>query len=41
MLWDWNGLGLPDVLGAMRVKYTKEEFAEFYKRAMEIQLRTK
>ncbi|WP_103070377.1 hypothetical protein [Aquimarina sediminis] len=40
MLWEWRGLGLPDVLGAMRVKYNKEEFAEFYNRAMEIELRT-
>ncbi|NMM48903.1 hypothetical protein [Marinigracilibium pacificum] len=41
MLWDWGGLGLSDVLAAMRVKYNKEQFADFYKRAMEIQLRTK
>lgn len=40
MLWDWSGLGLSDVLGAMRVNYTKEQFADFYNRAMEIQLRT-
>jgi hypothetical protein len=39
MLWDWVGLGLPDVLAAMRVKYSKEEFRDFYKRAMEIELR--
>lgn len=41
MLWDWCGLGLPDVLAAMKVKYTKEQFSDFYNRAMEIQLRTK
>ena len=41
MLWDWGVLGLSDVLGAMRVKYNKEEFVDFYNRAMEIQLRTK
>ncbi len=41
MLWDWCSLGLSDVLGAMRVKYSKEQFADFYNRAMEIQLRTK
>ncbi|MBL3656132.1 hypothetical protein [Fulvivirga sediminis] len=41
MLWDWGGLGLADVLAAMRVKYNKAQFAEFYKRAMEIEVRTK
>lgn len=40
MIWDWGGLGLSDVLAAMRVKYNKKQFADFYKRAMEIQLRT-
>ncbi len=40
MLWDWVSLGLSDVLGAMKVKYNKEQFSDFYKRAMEIQLRT-
>ncbi|MGG6231513.1 DUF7079 family protein [Tenacibaculum sp. SDUM215027] len=39
MLWDWFSLGLPDVLAAMRVKYNEKEFADFYKRAMEIELR--
>jgi len=39
MLWDWAGLGLLDVLSAMRVKYGKEQFADFYQRAMEIELR--
>lgn len=41
MLWEWGSLGLSDVLGAMRVKYDKEQFADFYNKAMEIQLRTK
>jgi hypothetical protein len=41
MLWEWGRLGLMDVLCAMRVKYTKKEFADFYHRAMEIQLRSK
>ena len=39
MLWDWISLGLFDVLSAMRVKYNKNEFIEFYNRAMEIELR--
>jgi hypothetical protein len=39
MLWDWVNLGLLDVLSAMRVKYNKAEFEEFYFRAMEIELR--
>lgn len=38
-LWEWQFLGLTDVLAAMRVKYTKRQFEEFYKRAMEIQWR--
>ncbi len=41
MLWDWFSLGLQDVLAAMRVKYNDEEFADFYKRAMDIELRGK
>lgn len=41
LLWEQGGLGLSDVLGAMRVKYDKEQFAEFYNKAMEIQLRKK
>ncbi|AZJ35225.1 hypothetical protein [Tenacibaculum singaporense] len=40
MLWDWFSLGLPDVLAAMRVKYNEKEFTDFYKRAMEIELRS-
>ncbi len=39
MLWDWCGLGLPNVLGAMRVKYNTEQFGDFFIRAMEIELR--
>jgi hypothetical protein len=39
MLWDWCSLGLQDVLSAMNAKYNENEFADFYKRAMEIELR--
>jgi hypothetical protein len=39
MLWDWCSLGLCDVLSAMRVKYDKNEFREFYRRAIEIDKR--
>jgi hypothetical protein len=39
MLWDWGGLGLPDVLAAMRVKYNEEKFKDFYERAMKIELK--
>ncbi len=39
MLWEWYSLSLLDVLSAMRVKYDKEEFREFYKRAIEIEKR--
>lgn len=41
MLWEWGCLGLQDVLSAMRLKYSKQDFIDFYRRAMEIQLRTK
>ncbi|WP_298312307.1 hypothetical protein [uncultured Aquimarina sp.] len=41
MLWDWCSLSLFDVLSAMRAKYTKEKFREFYKRAIEIEKREK
>ncbi len=41
MLWDWCSLSLFDVLSAMRAKYTKEEFREFYKRAIEVENRKK
>ena len=39
MLWEWGGLGLEDVLAAMRAKYDKVKFEDFFKRAMEIQFR--
>lgn len=41
MLWDWTSLGLVDVLSAMRAKYKKEKFRDFYKRALEIDERGK
>lgn len=41
MLWDWCSLGFVDVLSAMRVKYNKEQFRDFYKRALEIEKRGK
>ncbi|WP_133240874.1 hypothetical protein [Marixanthomonas spongiae] len=41
MLWDWCSLGLTDVLSAMRAKYDKIEFKDFYKRALEIDKRNK
>ncbi len=39
LLWDWTNLGLHDVLSAMRAKYNKAKFEDFYQRAMEIELR--
>ena len=36
MLWEWCSLGICDVLRAMRTKYNKDEFSDFYKRAMSI-----
>lgn len=39
MLWDWCNLGLICVLSAMRTKYNEKRYAEFYWRAMEIELR--
>ncbi|WP_299317857.1 hypothetical protein [uncultured Maribacter sp.] len=41
MLWDWCSLGLSDVLSAMRAKYSEKEFRIFYKRALEIEKRSK
>ena len=38
MLWEWVHLGLEDVLSAMRTKYSKDEFNDFYWRAMKIAL---
>ena len=40
MLWEWCSLGITDVLRAMRTKYSKDEFRDFYKRAMSIALLT-
>ncbi len=40
MLWEWCSLGLRDVLSAMRVKYGKEKFRDFYWRAIAIAKRT-
>jgi len=39
MLWEWGGLGLEDVLAAMRTKYNEVKYEEFFRRAMEIQFR--
>ncbi|MCP5050561.1 MAG: hypothetical protein GY940_25580 [bacterium] len=39
MLWEWQMLGLDDVLRAMRPRYNKEEFHTFYWKAMDIELR--
>uniref|UniRef100_UPI00404911C1 DUF7079 family protein n=1 Tax=Flavobacterium sp. TaxID=239 RepID=UPI00404911C1 len=41
MLWEWGGFDASDVLKAMRTKYKKEEFDDFYRRVMEIALLTK
>ena len=41
MLWEWGGFDASDVLRAMRTKYDKNEFENFYKRVMEIALITK
>ena len=38
MLWEWCGFDASDVLRAMRVKYNKVRFDDFYKRVMEIAL---
>lgn len=38
MLWEWVSLGLLDVLSAMRPQYDTDQFADFYRRAMEIAL---
>ncbi len=39
MLWDWCSLSLSDVLSAMRAKYNKVQFRDFYGRALEIEKR--
>ncbi len=41
MLCKWHGLGLFDVLSAMRIKYNKEKFQKFYDKVMEIELQSK
>ncbi len=41
MLWEWGGFDALDVLKAMRTKYDKDKFKDFYKRVMEIALLTK
>ena len=41
MLWEWGGFDASDVLRAMRTKYNKDEFEDFYKRVMKIALITK
>lgn len=41
MLWEWSGFGASDVLRAMRAKYKKDEYEDFYKRVMAIALLTK
>ncbi|RTZ50473.1 hypothetical protein EJ377_07095 [Chryseobacterium arthrosphaerae] len=40
MLWEWCGFDASDVLRAMRTKYQKTEFEDFYQRVMEIALLT-
>ncbi|WP_343680117.1 DUF7079 family protein [Chryseobacterium arthrosphaerae] len=40
MLWEWCGFDASDVLRAMRTKYQKAEFEDFYQRVMEIALLT-
>lgn len=41
MLWEWGGFDATDVLRAMRTKYNKAEFVDFYRRVMEIALMPK
>lgn len=38
MLWEWTGLNASDVLRAMRTKYNKVQFKDFYARVMKIAL---
>jgi len=40
LLWEWCILGALDVLRAMRTRYKKEQFKEFYERVMKIALLT-
>lgn len=39
MLWEWHNLGLNDVLSAMMPILSKNEFRDFYWKAMEIEQR--
>ena len=41
MLWEWGGFDASDVLKAMRTKYKKDEYEDFYRRVMEIALLSK
>ncbi|AYO57384.1 hypothetical protein CO230_04145 [Chryseobacterium sp. 6424] len=41
MLWEWGGFNALDVLRAIRTKYKKDEYEDFYRRVMEIALLTK
>ncbi|HLR24499.1 MAG TPA: hypothetical protein VK112_01445 [Fodinibius sp.] len=41
MIWEWVSLGTLDVLKAMRPKYDKEQFNDFYQRVMKIALLSK
>ncbi|MCC6462067.1 MAG: hypothetical protein IT260_16450 [Saprospiraceae bacterium] len=41
MHWEWVSLGLWDVLVALQARYDPAEFAEFYWRAMAVELRQK
>lgn len=41
MLWEWGGFDASDVLKAMRSKYNKDQFDDFYRRVMRIALLTK
>jgi hypothetical protein len=41
MLWEWGGFDASDVLKAMRTKYNKDKYQDFYKRVMKIALLTK
>jgi len=38
MLWDWTNLGAFDVLSAMRSKYDKAAYQDFYKNVMRVAL---
>ena len=41
MLWEWGGFDASDVLKAMRTSYNKEKYEDFYKKVMEIALKSK